>query len=226
MTSSFGDVWRHLWARLIVALPCAWFTTAVLIFGAPVSLKIPVAATLILSLASPYYGLLVVAACVPLTDYAGTLLNLGSYRLGEALTVAFLTAWLVRGESERRGPRVASAVGWTVAAILVASMAVTAARSSDALRSTIQWAFYGYYLTTDTSGWVDGARLLEGLALVAAVFSVLRRRPQLAVTLPAALAVSVTAAGLTSILLWFRIAPPVILQAPRAHRLSIHRARC
>ena len=46
-----------------------WPTLAVLIFGAPPSLKAAVAATLIVSLASPYWGLLAVAAFVPLAGF-------------------------------------------------------------------------------------------------------------------------------------------------------------
>jgi hypothetical protein len=199
-------------ARAALAIVPLWFTTAVLVFGAPLSLKIAVAVMLAVTLASPYHGLLAVAVCVPLASYAGIVLDLGSYRLGEAMTLAFLTGWLIRGDSARQGPHVAASFGWTMAAIVVASMAATAARSSDELHSAVQWAFYGYYLATDPSGWVDGARLLEGVALVAATFATLRRRPQFAVTGPAALTVSLAAAGLTSALLWFRIAPAEVLQ--------------
>ena len=166
---------------------------------------------LAVSITSPYAGLLAVAATVPLADYIGIILDLGSYRLGEAVTIAFLSGWLIRGETGRPGPRVAGGIGWALAVAIVASMVGTAVRFPGALREAANWAFYGYYLSVDP-GWVDGARLLEGIALVVAVFAMFRRRPQLAVALPAALTIAATAAGATSILLWYRVAPAVILQ--------------
>jgi O-antigen ligase len=205
-------LWRALPARALVAIAPLWLTIAVLVLGAPQSMKLAVGAMLAVSIASPYAGLLAVAATVPLADYIGIILNLGSYRLGEAITIAFLSGWLIRGETGRPGPRVAGGVGWALAVAIVASMVGTAVRFPGALREAANWAFYGYYLSVDPSGWVDGARLLEGIALVVAVFAMFRRRPQLAVALPAALTIAATAAGATSILLWYRVAPAVILQ--------------
>jgi len=205
-------LWRVALARAAVAVVPLWLTTAVLVLGAPLSMKLAVGTMLAVSVGSPYTGLLAVAALVPIADYIGIILNLGSYRLGEALTVAFLSGWLIRGDTGRPGPRVAGGIGWALAVAIVASMAGTAARFPGALREAANWAFYGYYLSVDPSGWVDGARLLEGIALVAAVFTMFRRRPHLAVALPAALTVGATACGVTSILLWYRVAPAVVLQ--------------
>ena len=83
-------------------------------------MKLAVGAMLAVSIASPYAGLLAVAATVPLADYIGIILNLGSYRLGEAVTIAFLSGWLIRGETGRPGPRVAGGIGWALAAAIVA----------------------------------------------------------------------------------------------------------
>jgi hypothetical protein len=212
VTEQPAVLWRAFPARAVVAIAPLWFTIAVLVLGAPLSMKLAVGAMLAVSIASPYAGLLAVAATVPLADYIGIILNLGSYRLGEAVTIAFLSGWLIRGEPGRPGPRVAGGIGWALAVAIVASMVGTAVRFPGALREAANWAFYGYYLSVDPSGWVDGARLLEGIALVAAVFAMFRRRPQLAVALPAALTIAATAAGATSILLWYRVAPAVILQ--------------
>lgn len=197
--------------RVLAALVPLWFTTAVLVFGAPAPMKLAVAAMLALSISSTYYGLLAMAAFVPLADYIGILLELGSFRLGEAVTVAFITGWLLRRDSSRSGPRVSAWLALALTAIVTASMVVNVMRS-DEPASTLRWAFYGYYLTTDGSGWADGARILEGIAIVAAVFTTLRQRPQAAVAIPAALAASLAAAGLTSVLLWFHAAPATILQ--------------
>jgi len=205
--------WRCWPLRVSAAIVPVWLTAAVLVLGAPLPMKVLVGAMLAVSITSPYTGLLAVAAVVPLADYIGIMLNLGSYRLGEALLIAFIAGWLIRGEKDdRAGPRLAAGIGWVVAASIVASMLATAARFPGALADAINWAFYGYYLSPDPSGWVDGARLLEGVALVAAVFAMIRRRPQIAVALPASLTIAATAAAMTSILLWFRIAPTAILQ--------------
>ncbi len=216
--------WRFWPARAIAAIVPVWLTVAVLVLGAPTVMKLLVGAMLAVSIASPYTGLLAVAAVVPLADYFGIIFELGSYRLGEALVVALLAGWLIRGERDRPGPRLAAGIGWVVALAIVASMIATAARFPGALVGAINWAFYGYYLSPDPSGWVDGARLLEGLALAAAVFTMLRHHPRLAVALPAALTSGATAAGVTSILLWYQIAPGQILQrhALNGYRYTAH----
>ena len=78
---------------------------------------------LALSVASPAYGLLAVAALAPLGHLLGVAFGMGIFRLAEALVLAFITGWLVRAPTDRRGPRVPAALGWLFAISVVASIA-------------------------------------------------------------------------------------------------------
>src|SRR6185295_9946152 len=84
--------------------------------------------------------------------------------------------------------------------------------------------FYAYYLLVDRIGFLDGARLLEGLALATAAVTLFRQRPRLAVTLPMALAASAIAAAASGLLLWWGIAPaPTLARHARiGYRVSGH----
>src|SRR5262249_17599745 len=85
--------------------------------------------------------------------------------------------------------------------------------------------FFGYYLiTVDPIGAVDASRVATGVLLAIAVVGLFRRRPRLAITLPAALVGSATVAAVLSALLWYRIAPDVVLRryALNACRVGAH----
>ena len=81
-----------------------------------------------------------------------------------------------------------------------------------------------YFVYADHMGVVEGAKLLEGLALVAATIELFGRRPALAVELPVALGASAVCAALTSVLLWFGIGPDQVLaqHALIGYRFSAH----
>ena len=55
--------------------------------------------------------------------------------------------------------------------------------------------FFLYFYMVERFGLIEGARILEGRAAMAATVQIFRRYPALAVTLPAALAVSGTVAA-------------------------------
>jgi O-antigen ligase len=220
-------VWRSLVLRLaLLAIP-AWFTIAVLIFRVPVHIKLIVGFVLGTSLVSPVAGLLTVAALAPfgtlLSQFAGD----GTFRMSEAVVLTFFVGWLLRALKDRPGPGVPATIGWLLAVAVAASVAGTAwqlRRHPDELGETGKVLFYAYYRLVDHVGFLDGARLLEGLALAAATVTLFRQRPQLAVTLPIALAASATAAAASSVLLWWGIAPADILAryARIGYRVSAH----
>jgi O-antigen ligase len=220
-------IWRSPLLRVALLAVPAWFTISVLIFRVPVSIKLIVGFVLAASLASPVAGLLTVAALAPL----GTLLALfggdALFRMGDAVVLAFFTGWLLRAPKDRPGPAAPSTIGWLLAFAVAASVGGIFwqfRRYPGELAETGKMLFYAYYRLVDHVGVLDGARLVEGLALAAATVTLFRQRPQLAVTLPMALAVSTIAATASSLLLWYGIAPAAILarHARIGYRVSAH----
>src|SRR5207247_6273278 len=104
----------------------AWFTLAVLVFDVSWRIKLVIAAVLAVTFASPAAGLLAVAALAPLNRLMMTALDTGAFRIGEAIVLAFLVAWVVRAMEDRRGPRVAAPIGWLFALTIVVSVALQA----------------------------------------------------------------------------------------------------
>lgn len=220
-------VWRSLSLRLALAVIPAWFTTAVLIFSSPWPMKLLVGAVLAASVLSPAHGLLATAVAAPLGNLVATTLGIQRFRLTEAILLAFLTGWLLRAPEDRRGPRVPMWSGWLLAAAAVVSVAMQAwdlSQYPGQLADTFGTLFYGYYLLRDRIGFGDAARILEGLATTVAVASLFRQRPALSVQLPIALATSATIAAVSSLLLWYGIAPGEILRrhALIGYRVSAH----
>jgi len=223
-------VWRSPALRIALAALPGWFTIAVLIFSIPVSIKLAVGAVLFTSLISPAAGLLLVAATAPLDQFLTAFVGLDHFRVSEALVLAFFTGWLLSAPTDRRGPSVTPTIGWLLAACIVGSMiglAWQVAPYRDVLLRTGGVVLFAYYHTDflgDRVGLVDGARLLEGLGLMAAAVTLFRQRPRLAERLPAALALSAVAAGCSSVLLWFGVAPAGILAryTQIGYRVSAH----
>lgn len=199
-------IWRSLSLRLaIVAIPL-WFTVAVLIFNAGWRIKLIIGVVFGVTLAAPAGGLLLAAALAPLGRLIAEVADPNIFRMGEAIVLAFLAGWLLRGDADRPGPRVpAPVIAGLFAVTIVASMAGLAWQLKQR-RGALAEAF------ADRIGFIDGARLLEGLALAAATVTLFRQRPALSVTLPAALAGSASVAAVSSVLLWRGIAPAEILQ--------------
>ena len=198
--------WRTLALRLaIVALPF-WLTVPVVISNVDWPIKALVALVLAVTFANPGGGLLLTACTAPLADLIGELIGARNFRVGEAMTLAFLVAWLLRSLPDRRGPRVAApAAGWLFATAIVASIAGLAwqlGRYPGELTDTIDRIWHMYFFTLDRIGFLEGMRLLEGLGLVAATVMLFRRDPALAETLPLALGSAAAAAALSGVLLW------------------------
>jgi O-antigen ligase len=199
-------VWRSLGVRLVLAAIPAWFTIAVLIFSTPWRLKLIVGAIVVITAVSPAAGLLATAVLAPLGHLLAIALALGTFRLGDAIVLAFLTTWVLRPHADRDGPQTPRTLAWLLALAIVSSVMAQAwqvAVYPGELADTVDRLFYGYYQTFEYIGFIDGARILGGLALVAAVVTTFRRHPRLAVSLPAAIATSGTLAAAASVTQWW-----------------------
>ena len=221
-------VWRSLPLRLVIVAVPLWFTVAVLIFNVGWLAKLTIGSVLAVTLAAPPSGLLLVALLAPLGQLVAILAGPANFRIGEAIVVAFLVGWVLRGAADRRGPRApAPAAGWLFATAVVTSIAAAAwqlSRYRGELSETFNLLFFAYYLAHDRIGFVDGARLLESVGLVVATVTLFAHRPRLANTLPAALAASGTIAAIASVLLWRGVALTAILQRQglNSYRVSAH----
>src|SRR5262245_13459817 len=223
-------VWRSLPLRLATLAIPLWFTAAVLILSTPWRLKLIVGAMLALSIAAPAEGLLAVAVLVPLGHLIAFATVLDTFRLAEALVLAFLTGWLVRADADRPGPRVPGAVGWLFAAAVLASIVSQIWQLGQTrpyrgeLQETFELLFYAYYFVADRVGFDAGAHVLEGVALVVATVTLFRRHPRLASAVPIALAASAALAAASSLLLWYGFAPIAIAERYRqiGFRVSAH----
>src|SRR4026209_1584526 len=161
-------IWRTLALRLALVVIPGWFTVAVLIFSIPMSVKLAVGAVLVTSLISPAAGLVAVAAAAPIGELICSLIGVERFRLSEAFVLAFLTAWVLSAQADRRGPGVPSAVGWLPACRLAASsggLLWQVGQLPGELARTVDMVFHAYYFTAfvvDRIWLVDAARLLEG----------------------------------------------------------------
>ncbi len=214
-------VWRSLLLRvLLVAFP-AWSVVAVLLFRTGWPLKLIVGALALLTLASPAAGLSAVAVLTPLALAIGGALHVEGYRLAEMLALTFLAAWLLRANSDRCGPRLPplmAAAGWLLALAVMTSVGVLTWKMRDFpsdLADTVARLWGAYFLFSDRVGFSDGARLIEGLGLVAATLWIFRRQPSLAVWLPVALCTGGALAGTMSVLIRERTGPSILLHAYR-----------
>jgi O-antigen ligase len=219
--------WRSLALRLaLVAIP-AWFTIAVLVFRVPLAIKLIISSMLALSVVSPVAGLLTVAALTPFGTLLAQFAGDGLFRMSEALVLTFFVGWLLRALNDRPGPGVPTTIGWLLAVAVAASVGGIAwqlRRYPEELAETGRALFYAYYRLIDRVGFLDGPRLVEGLALTAATVALFRQRPRLAVTLPIALTLSAIVAAASSLLLWWGIGPADALAryARIGYRVSAH----
>jgi hypothetical protein len=158
--------------------------------------RVGIATVGLVTLIDPVAGLLLLAVSGPLGSYLAELLGIGSFRLTEAMLLSFIGAWLVQRPARDEGPRLpryATISGWLF--------------GGSTLLALAEW----YFSYADPTGITDAARMLEGLAVATATIELFRQRPSLARSLPAALALSATAATLTSVLLWLGVAPHQVL---------------
>ncbi len=220
---------RSLPLRLLLFAILAWFTLSALTSPLlPPVLKLIVGATIALSFVSPVSGLLAVAVLTPFSNLLTVSMDREIFRMSEALVVAFLAGWVLRTPDNRRGPRMPAHIGWLVALTIIASIGAQAWRLHHdypgELSRVVEQLSRVYYLTGDPIGFIAGARLLEGLALMVATVALFRNRPALAMWLPAALAIPAALAALASILLWRGIAPAAVLarHVKIGYRVSAH----
>jgi O-antigen ligase len=175
-------------------------------------------------------GLLLVAALGPLGSYLAALVGLGPFRLTEAMLLAFIAAWLVQPPPQGDGPRLpryATIAGWLFAVLVVSVTAGVVSqlfRYPDVLRANFLALAESYFSYADPPGITEAAKMLEGLAVTMAGIELMRRRPALATSLPAAVAFSAIVAAATSALLRLGIAPEeVLLQESRiGYRYAAH----
>jgi O-antigen ligase len=221
-------IWRWLPLRLALALLPLAPTFTVLFFNVGPFIRSVAALTFGVTLVSPAAGLLLTAAIAPFGELMAAAIGASNFRISEVVVLAFLSGWLLRWLPDRRGPRVAApAAGWLFAITVAASIAGLAwqlGRYPGELPGTIDQMVHGYFYSFERVGLVNGARLLEGLALAAATVILFRRHPSLANTLPLTLAASASLAALSSVLLWRGIGTAAALQRYKqiGYRVSAH----
>ena len=221
-------IWRSLTLRLALAAIPLWLITFVLISNVGWPIKLVFALALGVSLAKPVNGLLLVAMVAPLGQLIAPLIGATSFRISEAIVLAFLAGWLLRASPDRRGPRIsAGALGWLLATAIIASIAGSAwqlGRYPGELAGVFDQLTHLHFFVGDRIGVVDAARLLEGIGLAAATVMLFRQYPSLSLSLPGALAASAAAAALSSVLLWRGIGSPDALERYRliGYRVSGH----
>jgi O-antigen ligase len=207
-------LWRSSAARLAFAAIPLFTTIAVVTLPVPYPIvpwpiKLAVAAVFGVTVLAPHVGLLMVAAGVPFGDLAAVLLGLPVFRLSEAIVLAFVAGWLIRGEADRPGPSVPSTLAWLLSALVASSIAAqawTAGYRAFDVPGLFQF-FRVYYLTGEHIGFVAGVHIVEGLALAAATVMLFRQHPRLAETLPAATIASAAVAAAASTCLYYGIGP-------------------
>jgi O-antigen ligase len=221
-------IWQSTALRLVIAAFPLWSATAVLTFHTTWPLKIAVAALALLTLAAPAAGLCALAVLTPLALGIAGALQLSGYRMSEMLVMTFLAAWLLRAGADRSGPRlpaVMTAASWLLAVATATSVGSLAWRMGEFpadLADTVARLWGAYFLFPDRIGFIDGARVVEGLGLVAATLYVLRRSPSIAIWLPAALCAGGALASLLTVLIWRRIGPAILLDAFRRLGRAAH----
>ena len=207
-------LWRSSAARLAFAAIPLFTTIAVVTLPVPYPIvpwpiKLAVAAVFGATVLAPDVGLLLVAAGAPFGDLAAVLLGLPVFRLSEAIVLAFVAGWLIRGEADRPGPSVPSTLVWLLSALVASSIAAqawTAGYRAFDVPGLFQF-FRVYYLTGEHIGFVAGVHIVEGLALAAATVMLFRRHPRLAETLPAAAIAAAAVAAAASACLYYGIGP-------------------
>ena len=207
--------------RLALAIVPVWLSASFVLTPAiPIELRAIVAVVAIISLVRPEEGLCVVAAVAPLGDLIAMGMEASPVRFAEALVVAFLAGWLARpARSVNPGPATGALVTYAALALGALALASTAVLVLQ-LRTYFPqgWAdlsgqtLHQYFAPgADSFGAVAGGRLIEGLALSAAVVLLIRRRPMLAVWIPGALGAGCVATVVAAYLLWHGFALPGVL---------------
>jgi len=225
---SDAAVWKSHGLRLLIATPLLYVTVVALIFHSGWAAKALVALALGMAIASPFHGLLFAAAVAPLGVLGATLIHDEAFRISEAVVVAFLGGWLLRERFHERLSIGVPRPAWLFSFVVAASVATLAwqLRAFPREFAAELWQLRNAYFVTfaDWTGVVAGARLIEGLGLVAATVTLSRRHEGIVDRLSAVLACSAAIAAGSSVLLWYRIGSASALQrfALNGYRVSGH----
>jgi O-antigen ligase len=210
-------IWRSTALRLSLAAIPVLCTSSLLVQPTPWSIKLIVGGLAALSVASPEYGLLVIALLTPFGTLLRQILDV-PFRMSEVLALAFLAGWLLPPRDDRSGPRIPppmALAGWLLGLAIVSSIGVLILRLAPypgELAETARLLRHGYFIFTERIGVVAGMQLAEGFALVVATVFCLRHRPAMAVWLPVALCAAGAAAAATSLLIWRGIGPSALVE--------------
>jgi O-antigen ligase len=208
-----------------------WLTlTALFSAGLPSIAKAILVAIVGATACDPAEGFLLTAGLLPLGGLLATLFDVQAFRLTEAMALAFMATWLLRGGWRPGGPTMpssASRAAWLLAALVVASVGALGWRfwrGSGPLPAILEQLANGYFVATDPFGAIESAKLLEGFGLLGAAIVLFRTRPVMAVHVPVALAASAVAASIASLLVWRGFGPPSLLQeyARTGYRVAAH----
>ncbi len=206
--------WRSAVARIALAAFPLWCTASVIVLWTAWRHKLIVGSIAALTLASPDAGLVAIALVAPLGTVIEQVTAL-PYRLSEAIVLAFLGSWLLRASTDRRGPGLPPPVtvaAWLLAAAALVSVGLSAWRAhgpADQLHDFdfAIWIRQAYYVMVDPFGFVDAARLIEGLGLAAAAIFLFRNSPSMAESVPLAIAVGGALAAGAAVSVWRGVGP-------------------
>jgi O-antigen ligase len=215
--------------RLVIVTAPLYVTIVALIFHSGWAARTLVALALGVAIASPVYGLMLATAVAPFGALLATTIHDEGFRISEAVVVAFLVGWLLRERFQKRDAQLgAPPLAWLFAFVVLVSMATLAwqlhafPREFSAEMRQLRDAYFETF--ADWTGVVAGARLIEGLGLVAATVSLSRRDSAIAYRLSAVLAGSAAIAAGSSVLLWYGIGSASALQrlVLNGYRVSGH----
>jgi hypothetical protein len=121
-------LWRSTAARLAFAIiPCCT-TVGVVTLLVPWPMRVAIGLVFAISIISPATGLVAVAMAAPFGELSAVLLGLPVFRASEAVVLAFLAGWLLRGAPDRPGPRLPTVLAWLLSALVVSSVAAASGR--------------------------------------------------------------------------------------------------
>lgn len=168
------------------------------------------------SVLSPEAALVAIAGVGPFANLLVDATGAPPLRALEALVLAFLAGWLLRGPGVRHGT---AASRLLIPAGLLAALAVTSSASlalelyrasRPQFASTLDALWRWYLWTDDPTGIVAAVAIVEGLLLLMAVVQMTEKRPALALTLMNALAAGGAAAALLALLMALGLLPDAL----------------
>ncbi|PYR00079.1 MAG: hypothetical protein DMF97_10250, partial [Acidobacteria bacterium] len=114
--------------RRAAGILLAWFTVSALSSPTvPIIAKAILAAVFAATVWNPGEGLLLASALAPLGTLIAAIFDIGSFRLTEAVVLAFVAAWLLRPWPHRSEgpafPAPAATAGWAFGALIAGSVA-------------------------------------------------------------------------------------------------------